>query len=75
MTAPILTRLDAALEAAGRSRESFEIIITPLQETPEEIESFANLGVDRLVLHMGSQRQERLEPRLLEMERISREVA
>ena len=61
--------------SVGRSRDDFEIIITPLQETPEEIEAFANLGVDRLVLPMGSQRPERLEPRLLDIERIAREVA
>ncbi len=75
MTAAMLNRLDQALAAAGRSRDTFEIVITPLQETPEEIDAFASMGVDRLVLHMGSQRAERLEPRLLEMERISREVA
>jgi probable F420-dependent oxidoreductase len=75
MAAGLLQRLDSALDAAGRARGDFEIIITPMRETPEEIAAFAELGVDRLVLHMGSQRRERLEPRLEELERTAQRVA
>lgn len=63
-TAPMLEQLDAALAAVGRSREGFEIIITPARESDEDLEAFASLGVDRLVLHMGSQAPERLDARL-----------
>ena len=47
--------------------KDFEIIITPLSETHADLEAFAELGVDRLVLHLGSQRPERLEKRLAEL--------
>ena len=66
-TAKLLEQLDLALAAAGRQRKDFEIIITPLSETQADLEAFAELGVDRLVLHLGSQRPERLEKRLAEL--------
>ena len=75
MTAGLLTQLDEALAKAGRSRDDFEIIVTPLRETQEDIDAFAELGVDRLVLHMGSQKPERLDPRLSNLEQIAQSVA
>ncbi len=75
MTADLLGKLDQALAAAGRSRDDFEIVITPLEESPAEMEAFAGLGVDRLVLHMGSQRRERLEPRLETLAQAAQRVA
>ena len=75
MTAALLTQLDEALAATDQNRNDFEIIITPLQETPEEMDAFAELGVDRLVLHMGSQRPERLDARLGELTQAAQRVA
>ena len=75
MTAGLLGQLDQALATTERSRADFEIIITPLEETPAEMEAFAALGVDRLVLHMGSQRPERLEPRLEALAQAAQRVA
>ncbi len=74
-TAPLLAQLDEALAAAGRSRDGFEIIVTPLNESPEDLDAFAEQGVDRLVLHLGSQRPERLEKRMAELETAVRQVA
>ncbi len=66
-TAAVLERLDRALADAGRSREGFEIVITPISTTAEDIEGFRSLGVDRLVVQLGSQKPERVERRLDEL--------
>ncbi|HEY5680918.1 MAG TPA: LLM class F420-dependent oxidoreductase [Pseudomonadales bacterium] len=63
-TSAVLTELDAALGAAGRSRDGFEIIITPASEDADSMAAFADLGVDRLILHLGSQRPEKLAARV-----------
>ncbi len=63
-TAPMLAQLDDALAQAGRSRNGFEIIITPSREGDDDLAAFADMGVDRLVLHMGSQAPDRLDARL-----------
>jgi len=75
ITARLLADLDTALSAAGRSRDEFEIIITPSTETAEDLDAFAEMGVHRLVLHMGSQRPERLDKRLDQLEQTARQVA
>ena len=69
-TAPILASLDAALAAAGRSREDFEIIVTPNTADADTIREFADLGVQRLVLHLGSQRPDAVDRRLSELEKL-----
>ncbi|MDH3643904.1 MAG: LLM class F420-dependent oxidoreductase [Gammaproteobacteria bacterium] len=69
-TAAVLTDLDAALSAAGRSRDGFEIIITPNQVDADIIREFTDLGVERLVLHLGSQRPEKITARLAELEQL-----
>ncbi len=74
-TAPLLMQLDEALAAAGRSRKDFEVIITPSRESQEDFDTFAEQGVDRLVLHLGSQRPERLEKRLADLAQTVRQVA
>lgn len=66
-TARVLAELDAALAAAGRSREGFEIVVTPISTTPEDLEGFKALGVDRLVVQLGSQKPERVAQRLDEL--------
>lgn len=68
-TAEMLKRLDAAFAKAGRVRErSFEIIITPPMAMPvDAMQEYAELGVHRLVVNLGSQRPERIDPRLAEI--------
>jgi probable F420-dependent oxidoreductase len=66
-TASVLEKLDRALADAGRSRDGFEIVITPVRTTEEDLEGFRALGVDRLVVQLGSQRPERVAGRLDEL--------
>jgi alkanesulfonate monooxygenase SsuD/methylene tetrahydromethanopterin reductase-like flavin-dependent oxidoreductase (luciferase family) len=66
-TAKVLEALDRALADAGRSREGFEIVITPVSTTAEDLEGFRALGVDRLVVQLGSQKPERVDRRLDEL--------
>ena len=73
-TAPMLQQLDAALARQGRSREGFEIIITPSREADEDLQAYAEMGVDRLVLHMGSQAPERLDARLTHLAELVRRL-
>ena len=75
LTAGVLKNLDRALKAAGRSRQGFEIVITPQQTTPEAIAAFADLGVDRLVVQLGSQKPEAIDRRLLELEALVKVAA
>jgi probable F420-dependent oxidoreductase len=75
-TAPILERLDAALSDAGRSRDDFEIIITPPYRTDDAmIEAFAELGVHRLVVQLGSQKPGKIAPRMEELAGLVRLAA
>jgi probable F420-dependent oxidoreductase len=66
-----LASLDDALRTAGRTREGFEIVITPNDATADTIREFADLGVDRLVLHLGSQRPDKITSRLNELESLA----
>lgn len=67
-TSAILNRLDLALAEADRSRDDFEIVITPPYEvTAKMLTDFAALGVDRLVVQLGSQKPERISSRLGEL--------
>jgi probable F420-dependent oxidoreductase len=66
--APALGRLDEALAAAGRGRDGFEIIVTPNSVDDDTIRAFQDLGVDRLVLHLGSQRADKVDKRMAELE-------
>ncbi len=74
-TSAALANLDAALSSAGRSREGFEIVITPNEANADAIREFTDLGVDRLVLHLGSQRPEAIARRLGELEELVNLVA
>ena len=65
-----LDRLREALTAAGRSHDDFEIIITPVEANPDTIAEFADLGVHRLVVHLGSQRPAAVASRLKELEAL-----
>jgi len=48
MTDGMLARLDAALEAEGRSRAEVEIIMMPADDSAQAAQAYAELGVDRL---------------------------
>jgi probable F420-dependent oxidoreductase len=71
-TKEILGSLDAAFAKAGRRRgEEFEIIITPPLSLPmDAMQEYAEVGVDRLVVNLGSQRPERVDHRMAEIEKL-----
>jgi len=75
-TATVLEQLDTALADAGRSRDGFEILITPPYNVDDDmIRAFTDLGVDRLVVQLGSQRPEKLAGRLGELESLVHRAA
>ncbi len=70
-TSKLLAGLEDALKAEGRSRDGFQIVITPsFNFTEDMIKEYADLGVDQLALQLGSQKPEKLDKRLLELEQI-----
>ena len=73
-TKDMLERLDATFAKAGKARgPEFQIIITPPVAMPiEAMAEYAELGVHRLVVNLGSQRPERVGPRLTEIETLVR---
>jgi probable F420-dependent oxidoreductase len=73
-TTAMLARLDAAFEAAGRRRgPEFQVIITPpMAMATDAMQAYADLGVDRLVVNLGSQKPERVTARLRELEALVR---
>ena len=76
MTADLLVQIDAALATAGRSRDDFEIVITPSAVKDDSVaREFQDLGVDRLVLQLGSNRPENIDSVLPELERLTAVVA
>ena len=75
MTATALEGLDAALAAAGRGRDGFQVVLTPAAEDTDSLKAYADLGVDRVVLHLGSQKPERISARLGALERLVTLVA
>ena len=76
-TQAMLNRLDAAFAKAGRARDAnFEIIITPPMTMPlDAMAQYAELGVDRLVVNLGSQRPERINQRMAEIEKLVKMTA
>ena len=61
----MLQKLDVELHKQNKSREDFEIVITPLPNAlPSTVQEYSALGVDRLVLHLGNQKPERVKKRL-----------
>lgn len=62
-----LRGLDTALAQVGRDRSSLEIVITPQTFRNDDIAAYRDLGVDRLVLHLGSQKPDAVERRLDEI--------
>ena len=69
LTARILDDINTALAAAGRSRDDFEIVITPSSvKTDDVVREFRDLGVDRLVVQLGSNRSDNVDTKLNELE-------
>jgi probable F420-dependent oxidoreductase len=73
----MILRLDAAFAKAGRSRAAdFEIIVTPPLAMPiEAMQDYAEVGVHRLVVNLGSQRSERVDARMADIARLVRLAA
>lgn len=70
-TAAMLSQLDRALAAENRSRDNFEIVITPPFRVSEEmLLAYRDLGVDRLVVQLGGQRPESISKRFAELEKL-----
>ena len=68
-TAAIREQLVAALDKEGRSMDDFQFVITPPYNAgPDDIAAYAELGVDQLVMHLGSQRAEKVEARTRDLE-------
>jgi probable F420-dependent oxidoreductase len=67
-----LAGIDVALERAGRNRDDFQIFITPRDESPEQLEMFAALGVDQLIVMLGSQRQHKVDARMPQLAELAR---
>lgn len=76
-TREMLARLDAAFAKAGKQRDKgFQIIITPPATMPvDAMQGYAEAGVDRLVVNLGSQQPERVEQRLAELAGLVKAVA
>jgi probable F420-dependent oxidoreductase len=76
-TKEMLGRLDAAFAKAGRKRgKDFQIIVTPpLAMSADAASAYADIGVDRLLVNLGSQRPERVDARLGEIETMVKKAA
>ena len=70
-TAQVILKLDAALAKEARNRDDFQLVITPpYQVTADMIKGYEDLGVDQLIIHLGSQKAERISARLVELETL-----
>ena len=71
-TRQMLNRLDAAFAKAGRTRgKDFQIIVTPpISMSIDAMQDYAEVGVDRLVVNLGSQRPDRVDLRMAEIEKL-----
>ena len=74
-TAKVIEELKPLLEQRGRSMDDVEVVITPTSDAPEAIEGFAEIGVTRLILPLGSQRAEKLEARLQQVAQLIRDFS
>ncbi len=76
-TTEMIARLDAAFAKEGRTRGAdFQIIMTPPANMPvDAMHAYADIGVDRLVVNLGSQRPERVPDRLAEIATLARAFA
>ena len=70
-TAKATLKLDAALTKEGRNRDDFQLVITPpYQVNADMVKGYEDLGVDQLIVHLGSQKAQRVAARLVELESL-----
>ena len=70
-TAKVTLQLDAALTKEGRNRDEFQLVITPpYQVNADMVKGYEDLGVDQLIVHLGSQKAQRISVRLVELESL-----
>ena len=70
-TAKVILQLDAALTKEGRNRDDFQLVITPpYQVNADMVKGYEDLGVDQLIVHLGSQKAQRVAARLVELESL-----
>ena len=70
-TAKVTLQLDAALTKEGRNRDDFQLVITPpYQVNADMVKGYEDLGVDQLIVHLGSQKAQRVAARLVELESL-----
>ncbi len=76
-TKEMIARLDAAFAKEGKKRPpDFQIIMTPPPGMPiDAMREYEEVGVHRLVLHLGNQRPERTQARLAEIAPLVRAYA
>lgn len=74
-TKQVIAGFETALAAAGRTRESFEIIVTPGSVDADAVRAFQDLGVDRLVPLMDASSPEAVNQRFRELEEFANIVA
>jgi probable F420-dependent oxidoreductase len=76
-TKDMIGQLDGAFLKAGRKRgPNFQIIVTPPLSMPvDSMQTYAEIGVDRLIVNLGSQRPERVDERMSELQKLTRLVA
>jgi hypothetical protein len=75
VTKQAIAGFESARAAAGRTRESFEIIITPGTVDADAVREFRDLGVDRLVPLMDASSPEAVNQRFRELEEFAKIVA
>ncbi len=75
ITKQVTASFETALAAAGRTRESFEIIVTPGAVDADAVRAFQDLGVDRLVPLMDASSPEAVNQRFRELEEFANIVA
>lgn len=75
-TKQMMDQLDAAFLNVGRKRDpEFQIIVTPPLSMPlDSMQTYAEIGVDRLIVNIGSQQPERLKNRMSEIEKVVKQV-
>ncbi|MEM7017289.1 MAG: LLM class F420-dependent oxidoreductase [Pseudomonadota bacterium] len=62
---PMIDGVRTEVEAAGRSMDDFELLITPPYNiNADTVKAFEDMGVERLVMMMGGQKPDALERRL-----------
>ncbi|MEM9621873.1 MAG: TIGR03619 family F420-dependent LLM class oxidoreductase [Pseudomonadota bacterium] len=73
--APIIDTLRQMLADHGRKADEFEFVITPNHADAETVAAFAQLGVQRLVLHLGSQKPAAIDHRLDEIQTLIQAIS